>query len=71
MSDVIGVAVDNWDHEHLGGVIIWLQNNYGPSTRDTWYIDYQPLCIDLVMHKEIYFIFRANKWQQDTKEKSQ
>lgn len=59
MSNVIGIAVDDWDHTRLGEAVIWLQNNHGPSRNGTWYIDYQPLCIDLVMSKEIYFWFKA------------
>lgn len=53
------MAVDDWPHEKLGETIKWLQETYGPSTHQSWYIDYQPLCIDLVMDKEVYFFWRA------------
>ncbi len=65
MSDVIGIGVDGWDETRLGEKLLWLDHNYGPSTNKTWYIDYQPLCTDLVMNREIYFFFKANNWEYD------
>ena len=59
MSDVIGVAIENWTAEHFDEVTNWLISLYGISNIRTWYVDIQPLCEDLVMRKDIYFLYKA------------
>lgn len=67
MNDRIGVAVEKWTAEQYDEVTDWLFDMYGdPGTgqnedddRLTWYLDRQPLCEDLVMRKDIYFMFVA------------
>lgn len=59
MSDVIGVAIENWDSQKQISVRNWLNDIYGPSHYTTWYIDVQPMMVDLVMRKDIYFLFVA------------
>lgn len=64
MTEVVGVAIENWTAESYGAAIDWLFDTYGGIsngvTREiTWYIDHQPLCSDLVMRKDIYFMFTA------------
>ena len=70
MSEVIGIAVEKWSADCYNEAIKWLHNLHGQmcsgdfdSTgtykEPTWYIDYQPLCQDLVMRKDIYFMFVA------------
>ena len=59
MSDVIGIAIDNWTAEKFDQATDWLYNMYGRVSPSTWYVDRQPLCDDLVMRKDIYFMFMA------------
>ena len=70
MSDVIGIAVEKWTAENYEAALKWLHSMYGEqcsgdfdSTNTwkapTWYVDYAPLCQDLVMRKDIYFMFCA------------
>ena len=59
MSDVIGIGIENWHLEDKGAAVGWLRSLYGPSHYATWYIDVQPMMEDLVMRKDIYFMFVA------------
>ena len=60
MSDVIGIGIEKWEAKHVVDVRNWLRSLYGPSHYTTWYIDVQPYgCEDLVMRKDIYFMFVA------------
>lgn len=78
MSDVIGIAIEDWPLDKVKAAADWLHSMYGPQfaggpARDlgfgptsygwkkaTWYTDIQPAgCEDLVMRKDIYFMFVA------------
>lgn len=60
MSDVIGIAIEKWSHERRKAASAWLHDLYGFGTYKTWYVDVQPHgCEDLVMRKDIYFLFIA------------
>lgn len=67
MSDRIGIAVENWTAEKYNEVTDWLFDMYGdPGTGSnkhddilTWYSDFRPYTQDLVMRKDIYFMFCA------------
>lgn len=59
MSDVIGIAVERWSWKKLNKATNWLHNNYGPEGYPVWYMDYQPMCTDLVMREDVYFMFLA------------
>lgn len=64
MSDVIGIAVESWPDKKLSKARKWLQRNYGPEGHPVWYMDYQPMCTDLVMREDIYFMFLARFGQE-------
>lgn len=59
MSDVIGIAIGKWDAQRQVDTCVWLHSLYGPSHYTTWYIDVQPFMEDLVMRKDIYFMYKA------------
>lgn len=59
MNDVIGVAIEKWPHEKRKSATDWLRELYGPSHYSTWYVDVQPMMEDLVMRKDIFFMFQA------------
>ena len=57
MSDVIGVAIERWPAEKIDAAVKWLHDTYGGADYPNWYVDYQHMCTDLVMRKDIYFMF--------------
>ncbi len=57
--DVIGVAIERWSTKKQDRATEWLYNTYGPVGPRSWYVDSQHLCVDLVMRKDIYFMFLA------------
>ena len=67
MNDVIGIAVEKWSAEDYNTACKWLHDMYGDPCAEgnswykqaTWYVDHQPLCQDLIMRKDIYFMFVA------------
>lgn len=59
MNDVIGIAIEKWSHKQKKSAINWLRDLYGPSHYTTWYVDVQPMMEDLVMRKDIYFLYKA------------
>lgn len=59
MSDVIGIAVERWSSERRMQADQWLRAMYGSPSEQNWYFDYQPMCTDIVMRKDIYFMFAA------------
>lgn len=60
MTDVIGIAIEKWTHKQRKAATDWLYNLYGYGNYETWYVDVQPAGIeDLVMRKDIYFMFTA------------
>lgn len=70
MSNVISIAVEKWSAEDYEAALKWLHGMYGGQcsggvdstdtwVEETWYVDYAPLCQDLVMRKDIYFMFCA------------
>lgn len=67
MSDVISIAVEKWSQQKKDAAIKWLRDVYGDPCAEgnrwhkeaTWYRDYQFMCEDLVMRKDIYFMFVA------------
>lgn len=59
MTDVIGIAIEKWSQQCKDTATEWLYTMYGPVTPRSWFVDPQPLCEDLVMRKDIYFMFVA------------
>ncbi len=55
------VAIEKWDWIPYKNVFEWLEQNYGPSTKNTWYTEKDYDFTDLVMNDEIYLIFLL-KW---------
>lgn len=64
MIDVIGIAVETWSSDRRVQADKWLHTMYGPPSEQNWYFDYQPMCWDLVMRKDIYFMFLARFGQE-------
>ena len=70
MTEVVSIAIEKWSAEDYEKATAWLREMYGPACsgipknfggwiEPTWYRDFQPMCEDLVMRKDIYFMFVA------------
>jgi len=54
MSDMHAIAIERWNSQHESSVTKWLQENFGPHSKTTWYRDQDWDLFTLVMSDLIY-----------------
>jgi hypothetical protein len=52
------VATERWTAKRELEVRNWLTECAGPSTMDTWFVDYDYNLISLIMTEELYTMYR-------------
>lgn len=57
-----GVAIEQWKLTHKDEVVKWLTNMFGPSTKETWYVDWDYDLFDLNMRDDIYMMYKLT-WE--------